>query len=471
MATKIENSVYLGELPWVLHGKYTDANVFIRTYDQGVINQTYDLINSRAFKGRKVSLMPDAHVGASGPCGLVAEIGDYINPEHVGMDVGCSVSLMLLNKPIPTEKLVEFEHKIKSTIPFGFEVHEKTMVNEKDFYKFIMDGFNKYRNYWPEMLGDLPTYVDEKWINQVLKRVNLEPAKFWHSLGTVGGGNHFIEYDINEEKNIAAVTLHFGSRKFGLNIWRYWTNLMKAPAAKRIEELKNAIKIASKNYKDSYKKSHKNMKNFSEDLKKFQQDYEAKYLDQTGHLQGYLTGEDMKGYLQDMCLAQLYAQYNHITVQDLIKKIIQVYGIEVTKTILTVHNFVDLHDHCLRKSSIRSYEGEEIVIPFNMRDGIAVCKGKSNGDWLNSAPHGAGRTMTRRAARELLRSGDVTMDDFRESMKGIVSTSIVAEVIDEAPFVYKDWKEIAEVIQGTCDIEFLMKPLINLKACDGDVEG
>ena len=129
-----------------LVGKFTNAKIFADTIEDGVFQQVYDIINCPAFKGQKVVCMPDVHVGASGPCGLVATIGDYICPEHLGVDIGCSVSMMLLDKKIPVEKYAEFEHRIKSQIPFGFNLNERVVIDEKEFRRFLTSGFNRYRN-------------------------------------------------------------------------------------------------------------------------------------------------------------------------------------------------------------------------------------------------------------------------------------------------------------------------------------
>ena len=198
------------------------------------------------------------------------------------------------------------------------------------------------------------------------------------------------------------------------------------------------------------------MINFKNDLNKFLE------LKREGHINGYLHGDNMKGYLMDMCLAQLYAQYNHLTVQNTIKALLKKYGIKEIRTITSTHNFIDLHDHTLRKSAIRSYEGEEMLVPFNMRDGVAICEGLSNSEWLNACAHGAGRKMSRSKAKE-----NVTMDEFKESMKDVYSTTVCKGTIDESPMAYKDTNEIKELIQETCKIKFMMIPKINIKAADG----
>ena len=433
-----------------LTGKYTTAKIFAETIEEGVYQQVYDIINCKAFEGQKVVCMPDVHVGASGPCGLVATIGDYVCPEHIGVDIGCSVSMMILDKKVPEKKYAEFERRIKNKIPFGFNLNGKTIIDYKDFYKFLTTGFNKYRNFWPEMLMDLPDQVTEKWVSEQLKRLGMDEGVFYKSLGTVGGGNHFIEYDEQKDGELAGVTLHFGSRNFGVKVCKYWMGKTNVALTK------DEIKEYTQEFKKDYLNTHENMKNFKNDLNNYLE------IKKEGHIKGYLNGEALKGYLCDMCLAQLYAQYNHMTVQKTIKELLIKYGIKEVRTITSTHNFIDLHDHTLRKSAIRSYEGEEMLVPFNMRDGVAICEGLSNPEWLNACAHGAGRKMSRSKAKE-----NVSMDEFKESMKDVYSTTVCKGTIDESPMAYKDTDEIKNLIQETCKIKFMMIPKINIKAADG----
>ena len=439
-----------------LVGRYTKAKIFAETIEDGVYSQVYDIINCKAFEGQTVVCMPDVHVGASGPCGLVATIGKYVCPEHIGVDIGCSVSMMILNKKVPADKYAEFERRIKNKIPFGFNLNGHTVIDEKEFFKFLTTGFNKYRNFWPEMLMDLPTQVTEKWVSEQLRRLGMEEGVFYKSLGSVGGGNHFIEYDEQEDGDLAGVTLHFGSRNFGVKVCKYWMGKTNVALTK------DEVKEYTAKFKENYIKTHtdsrgkRDMSGFKEALNKYLETMSE------GHIKGYLNGEMMKGYLMDMCFAQLYAQFNHMTVQKTIKELLIKYGIKEVRTIMSTHNFIDLHDHTLRKSAIRSYKGEEMLVPFNMRDGVAICEGLSNPEWLNACAHGAGRKMSRSKAKQ-----NVSMEEFKESMKNVYSTTVCQGTIDESPMAYKDTTEIKDLITETCEIKFMMIPKINIKAADG----
>lgn len=447
-----------------LEGKYTNATIYATTIEEDVYKQVYDIINHPAFEGQTVVLMPDVHVGKSGPCGLVATIGDYVCPEHIGVDIGCSVSAMILDKKIPVEKYADFEHKVKTKVPFGFEIHKYSVNNDKEFYKFLTNRFNSYRNAWPEMLMDLPDTVTEDWVSKQLKRLGMDEGTFYKSIGTVGGGNHFIEYDEvdsnvehirNDEADSndksypqAMVTMHFGSRNFGVKVCNYWmTRAMNGLSRSQIREYTNEFK-----------------KNYTGDKRDLGVELQ-KYLEtkKNSRMNGYLTGDDMKGYLMDMCLAQAYASWNHQTVQRIIKGILDIYNIKVVDTIKTTHNYVSLIDHTLRKSAIRAEAGNEVLVPFNMRDGIAICSGKGNKEWLESCAHGAGRKMSRSAAKK-----NISMEEFKNSMKDIYSTSVCEGTLDESPQAYKDTNEILELIQETVNIKCVLKPRINIKATNGN---
>ena len=440
-----------------LVGKYTNAKIFAETIEDGVYQQVYDIINCKAFEGQKVVCMPDVHVGKSGPCGLVATIGNYLCPTHVGVDIGCRVSMLILDKCISPDKYAEFERRIKNSIPTGFNINKKTVFDCKEFYKFLTNSFNKYRNYWPEMLMDLPNVVTEKWISEQLKRIGMDEGMFYHSIMSLGSGNHYMEYDETEDGSLSGFSVHCGSRNFGVKICNYWTNKAKGAALSKSEV---------KEYTDLFKKKyieHHTDKNGRRDMTGFK-DALKLYLDSMseGHIEGYLTGDNMKGYLCDMAFGELYAEWNHKCILDKVEELLQKYGIKKVRIISSVHNFIDLHDHTLRKSAIRAYEGEEMLVPFNMRDGVAICEGLSNSEWLNACAHGAGRKMSRSKAK-----ANVSMEEFKESMKDVYSTTVCKGTIDESPMAYKDTNEIKDLIQETCKIKFMMIPKINIKAADG----
>ena len=241
--------------------------------------------------------------------------------------------------------------------------------------------------------------------------------------------------------------MHFGSRNFGLKVCNYWTKIAKSNKVSKDE-----VKALTAKFKESY---NGDMKEFKTNLNK--------YIEENTHhtINGYISGENMKGYLCDMVFAMGYARYNHITVENIIENILRKFGLEVIDKVSTTHNYIDFRDFTLRKSAISANKGEVVLVPFNMRDGVAVCVGKGNSDWLNSCSHGAGRKMSRSAAKKA-----ISLDEYKKSMEGIYTTTANITTIDEAPMAYKDTEEIKSIIVDTVDISYCMKPKINIKAAE-----
>lgn len=241
-------------------------------------------------------------------------------------------------------------------------------------------------------------------------------------------------------------TIHCGSRNFGQKVFKYWDKVAKRPVSKR--DLKDGIEEIKKKCKDKTQ-LHRLIKEYTENVK-------------SSNPNGYLCGEDMKGYLTDLFFCQAYAEWNHECIKKAIDKImLDMYGAKSINVIRTVHNYINPYDHIIRKGAITAYNGELMIIPFNMRDGLAICRGKSNPDWNFSAPHGAGRIMSRAKAK-----ANVDIDEFKKSMEGIYSTSVGRGTLDESPMAYKDMNEIVDNIGDTCKILYFIKPEINIKAMD-----
>lgn len=254
--------------------------------------------------------------------------------------------------------------------------------------------------------------------------------------------NHFIELGKSDKTGDYWVTIHTGSRNFGLKIADYWTNVAKGK-----------VFVASKEYNteldniilNTYPKS---------DIPKKIRDLKSRY--EIGINSEYLEGENLIGYLFDMVFAQFYAEWNRRTILKSIKEILNV--VKFNEEIHSIHNYVNFKDFIIRKGSISSYVGEKMIIPFNMRDGILICEGKSNEDFNFSAPHGAGRLMSRSKAKE-----SVNIDAFRKSMEGIYSTSVCKSTLDESPFAYKNSEVIEQAIEPTAEILDKIKPILNIK--------
>ena len=281
-----------------------------------------------------------------------------------------------------------------------------------------------------------------------------ETKKFNRAIGTLGGGNHFIEIDVDDENNKYLV-IHTGSRNLGKQVADYYQNL--------------AIELCS-GKEEIYKKKDEIIKTYKEQGRKSEiqtaiRELEREYKNNKPNLPKdlcYLEGEYREKYLHDMEICQRYACCNRVNIaHEIIKNYLDLeqYGAFEWIMFETIHNYISFEDNIVRKGAISAKRGEKVLIPINMRDGSIIAVGKGNNDWNQSAPHGAGRIMSRMKAKETFK-----LEEFKESMKDVYSTSVVEETIDEAPFVYKPMKEIIDNIQDTVDIVKIIKPIYNFKA-------
>ena len=392
-----------------LKGKFCkDCKIYTDNIEQDALSMIYHFLDHPMFEQSKIRIMPDVHAGKDIVVGFTVPFTDHVNPDHVGGDIGCSVSTAITDLPINEADYPAIEKTIRENVKFGMTIHEKSVYDVKQLYKHLQTRLGEARQQWPAMVNNMD--VTEKGITAFLKRIDMSEHMFYHSIGTVGGGNHFVEVGVTPEGNYA-FTAHCGSRNLGQKVWKYW----------KLE----ACKLA-----DSAK--------------------------------GYLTGEAMRGYITDMVISQAYAEYNHMVIDRLVMEaIISCSGkkADITEQIYTTHNYIDFGMKMLRKGAVAAPEGKKLVIPFNMRDGLIIARGKGNDDWNQSAPHGAGRLLSRADAKEL-----IALDEYRESMKGIYSTSVGTGTIDESPMAYKDPKEILRLIEDTVEVEYFIRPVINLKA-------
>ena len=392
-----------------LKGKYCkDCKIYTDNIEQDALSMIYHFLDHPMFEGSKIRIMPDVHAGKDIVVGFTVPFTDHVNPDHVGGDIGCSVSTAITDLPVNEADYPAIEKTIRENVKFGMTIHEKSVYDVKQLYKHLQTRLGEARQQWPAMVNNMD--VTEKGITAFLKRIDMSEHMFYHSIGTVGGGNHFVEVGVTPEGNYA-FTAHCGSRNLGQKVWKYWKQ--------------EACKLA-----DSAK--------------------------------GYLTGEAMRGYINDMVISQAYAEYNHMVIDRLVMEaIVSSSGKKavITEQIYTTHNYIDFGMKMLRKGAVAAPEGKKLVIPFNMRDGLIIARGKGNDDWNQSAPHGAGRLLSRADAKEL-----IALDEYRESMKGIYSTSVGTGTIDESPMAYKDPKEILRLIEDTVEVEYFIRPVINLKA-------
>lgn len=426
-----------------LSGNYNkNCIVYNDDVEQEAINQIIEILDDKAFKDVPIRIMPDVHSGANIVIGFTAPLTNMVNPCHIGVDIGCSITLCLFNRAITNDDIPLIEHRIKKEIPMGFEINTTRPFEMKEFIKFLKDEYNKARSTWPEMVNEIS--ISEDYLSKILKRIGMDEGVFYKSIGTLGGGNHFLE--IGSLLGNYTLAVHCGSRNFGLKVCKYWENIANKPTfdkalfKEKTKELKNTVKDKTK------------IPQMIAEIKKQMMDESTP--------NGYLTGKNMSNYISDMVIAQAYAKFNHLIIIRKIEGIFKkINGGKIIDTIQSIHNYIDMNDHIIRKGAIRAYENERMLVPFNMRDGIAICVGKSNPEWNYSCSHGAGRKMSRSQAKK-----QITMDEFKESMNGIYSTTINNSTIDESPMAYKDTNTIMSLIGDTCEIIDVVKPIINIKA-------
>lgn len=438
-----------------IKGKYCkDIKVFTDNIEEAAMTTLYTIADSRGYEGKKIRIMPDVHQGVGSTvigfsCPIVLENG-YASVQAVGVDIGCTVSLWLYDKPISEDKIAEFEHKIRKDIPFGFSINKKTKVDIKYLIKSFNKAIDKLCSKHPILADYAIHFSSEKDLEDWCKRLNMDYGVFLKSIGSVGGGNHYVEYDANEEIGKYGVCVHCGSRNLGQKVFRYWDKIAKSMCVSKDEMKALTEAVKSKNT---------DKKKLGDELKAAKEEYLK------DRIPNFLNGEHLYGYIMDMCIAQTYARINHEVIHsqiaDIYKKLSD--GGTCTEQIYTTHNYIDMDDMILRKGAIRSYSGELLILPFNMRDGIGVCEGKSNEDWNCTAPHGCGRLLSRSKAKETL-----SLEEFKKQMAdaNIYTTTADASTLDEAPNAYKPMEEIVKLVEPTLDIKYFMKPKLNIKAAE-----
>lgn len=387
-----------------------DLKIFAKTIENEAKTQIDLLLAQDAFKDCKVRIMPDVHAGAGCVIGFTADLGDKVIPNIVGVDIGCGMYTVYLGRiDIDYEKL---DRVISKYIPSGFDVCEDEGIE--------MFNFTQFRCY--DHLKDI-------------KRLDC-------SLGTLGGGNHFIEIDEDDEGGKYLV-IHTGSRNLGKQVADIYQKKaiknLTSPDPERIEKVIAALKAEGR---------EKEISTILPALKNEHRKHPPKDL-------CYLEGSDREDYLHDMKICQRYASYNRFLIATEIlfhMKLNWEYSFE------TIHNYID-SANMVRKGAISAHEGQRLLIPINMRDGCIIGIGKGNPDWNYSAPHGAGRLMSRSWAK-----GTINLDDYKASMEGIYTTSVSYDTLDEAPMAYKPMDEIIECVRDTVEIEKIIKPVYNFKA-------
>lgn len=394
-----------------------DLKIFTENIEPKALEQIYNLVKQPAFAGCKVRIMPDVHAGAGCVIGFTADLGDKVIPNIVGVDIGCGMhTVMLGDIDIDFEKL---DKAIRSEVPSGWNVHKEVNLRWNRLY-------------------------DLRCIRHIKDR-----DRVMRSIGTLGGGNHFIEVDQDGEGNKYMV-IHTGSRNLGKQVAEHYQNLA-------IENLhgNRAMREAEQRVIFEFKALGRQSE-IQDELLRLKRVFRPE-----GNVPKdlcYLEGKDREDYLHDMKICQEFARMNR---KYIALEIMFAMGWKSYSWFETVHNYIELETGIVRKGAISAKRGERLLIPINMRDGCILGTGKGNPDWNYSAPHGAGRIMSRRAAKEI-----ITLEKFRESMNGVFTTSVSEATIDESPMAYKSIEDILGHISGTVIVDKIIRPVYNYKASD-----
>lgn len=366
----------------IVEGKYNTCEVFTDNLEQSCESQLKLFMDQESIEGSKVRVMPDCHSGKGCVIGTTMTIKDKVIPNVVGVDISCGISVTQLQEK--RLNLPELDSFIIKNIPVGQCIRERP-----------------HRSHGRIHIEDLKCY----------KKLDIRRAV--QALGTLGGGNHFISVEKDEDDNLYLI-IHTGSRNLGKKVAEYY------------------------------------------------QDQAYKLLGGKGqeipHELAYLTGDMFEQYIEDMKLMEKYAALNRQIIKEVIMDGLNLHEVDSFES---VHNYIDVDNMILRKGSVSAQKGERLIIPLNMRDGSLICVGKGNPDWNYSAPHGAGRVLSRADAKN-----SISMSDYKESMEGIYTTCITPETVDESPFAYKPMEEILDNIEDTVTVEKKLHPVYNFKASE-----
>ena len=404
----------------LVEGKYNTAKVFTDVVEEKSLQQIKTLCDQEFTSGAKIRLMPDVHAGAGCTIGTTMTIKDKIVPNLVGVDIGCGMETLMIHKD--SEAAINFDPAkldkvIRKNIPSGFDIRkfQHSFVEEVEWDK-IKGTYNKHR------------------------------AKM--SLGTLGGGNHFIEADKDEDGNLYIV-VHSGSRHAGLEIAEYYQEM----AWKQLNgRTKADIDAMICRLKEEGRQSE-----IEAQMAAMNKQTKTLVPKDLAFVSGYLFDD----YINDMRIMQHFAMLNRKAMVNTISIGLHLKEEEIVDQFTTIHNYIDTENMILRKGAVSAQQGEKLLIPINMRDGSLICIGKGNEDWNCSAPHGAGRVMSRTQARKGL-----SMDEFKAEMSGIWSSTVTKGTLDEAPMAYKTMDDIVANIGPTADIVNVIKPIYNFKAVD-----
>ncbi len=399
-----------------IQGKVTTAICYAKVVEEEAIEQIRNMCDYALTEGSRVRIMPDVHAGKGCTIGTTMTVIDKACPNIVGVDIGCGMYTVKLDGKEPDFKLID---EVCHYIPSGMNTWEGRTEH------FDLTGLRCYRE---------------------LK----DTKRLERSLGTLGGGNHFIEVE-KASDGMFYLIIHSGSRNLGKQVAEIYQQLAIDLHMGKEDYFKQRGEII-RTYKEAGRR-----REIQTALKRLEHDFKARDLDAPKDI-CWLWGSYLEDYLHDVGICQRFARRSR---EKMAKIILDRTGMKALEAFHTIHNYIDTEEMILRKGAIAAHEGEKILIPINMRDGSVLAIGRGNPEWNYSAPHGAGRIMSRTAARNTL-----SLEEYKESMKGIFTTSVSAETLDEAPMAYKSLEDIIDVIRDSVDIKEVMKPVYNFKAAD-----
>ena len=398
----------------IIQGKVGSAISFAKVIEDGAREQIQRMCDYEFTRDSKIRIMPDVHAGAGCTIGTTMTVTDKAVPNIVGVDIGCGMfTVKLETDSIDFEKFDEAAH----FVPSGKNVWEGRQA------RFNLQELSCYR------------YLNDT------RRIE-------RSLGTLGGGNHFIEIDKSADGTFYLV-IHSGSRNLGKQVAEFYQKLAVDLAIGK-EEMFNQQEKIIREYKAAGRRSE-----IQEAIKELHRQFKVK-KSEVPHDLCWLYGKYLQDYLHDIKICQDFAKLNR---ELMAKVLLERVGISVDESFHTIHNYIDTDEMILRKGAIAAHKGEKVLIPINMRDGSVLAVGRGNADWNFSAPHGAGRIMSRGQAKE-----NLNLDEYKNSMAGIYTTSVNEFTLDEAPQAYKSLADIIDVIDDAVDIVEVMKPVYNFKA-------
>ena len=409
-----------------------DVKIFTDNVEDVALDQIRKLLSIDVFSDKKIRIMPDVHAGAGCVIGFTGDLGNKVIPNIVGVDIGCGMRILKLGY-LPDIDYHAFHEHIRYSVPSGKIVREERF----GFKPLVGDEMDIYREA-KKLVTQLHCY-----------RAIKDSPRINRAIGSLGGGNHFIELDRDDEGNVYLV-IHTGSRNLGKQVAEIYQACAVKHLTEGADDLEKTIRRTIEEYKAAGRRSE-----LQDVIKKMRREFKAAKPSLPAEL-CYVEGEAREQYLHDMRLCQRWAVLNRQLISLLLLRFFP--DVEVVEEFESIHNYIS-DDNIIRKGAISAAEGERCIIPLNMRDGSLLCTGKGNDDWNRSAPHGAGRVMSRSQAYQ-----KITMADFEASMQGIYSESVNDFTRDESPMVYKPADEIIANIGDAVRIDTIIRPIFNFKA-------